>query len=44
MALIGVISWMQLLYLAVGLTTLTGSIWLWRNRHRLEAGLTPRLH
>lgn len=38
-ALIRELSWMQFVYLAVGLTTLAGSAWLWRNRHRLEAGL-----
>lgn len=42
-AMIRTLSWLQFLYLFVGLATLGGALWLWRNRHRLDAGLRPRL-
>lgn len=35
LALLRVFSWLQLVYLLVGLVTLTGAAWLWRQRHRL---------
>lgn len=41
--LIGTLSWLQFVSLFVSLVTVGGALWLWRNRHRLEAGpLTTR--
>jgi hypothetical protein len=35
LAMQGSLNWLQLLFFAVGATTVVGSLWLWRQRHPL---------
>ncbi len=41
LALQGSLNWLQVMFFAVGATTVVGSLWLWRQRYRWVAGRGP---